>query len=156
METTSRVLHPWFVTGFSEGQATYTFSRSGAGLNLFFAIKLTAADRPLLEDLRAYFGVGRLYDVKAAPPRGPRQGYTKAACYYRVARLGDLEVIVRHFDQYPLQGARRRPFEIWRRMVQLKRDHFRRPPTEQLAALARDLSASLIRNQTAAPPLASR
>src|SRR5690348_16853163 len=108
-------LDPWYVTGFADGVGTFTYSRSGNQIALYFAIKLTRADEPLLEQLREFFGVGRLYQVKA----------TKSAALYRVTRHDELHRVTDHFDRYPLHGEKRLGYAVWREMVTLKRD-FRR------------------------------
>ena len=147
-ETFSRgtVLNPWYVTGFVDGEGAFTFSRSGRQLALYFAIKLTGAERELLERIREFFGgIGSIYDVGAREAPTPRSGYTKAAVYYRVCRREDLERVVEHFDRYPLRGTKRASYAIWRQMVLLKRS-FRKPPREELEQLAAQLSAASPRN----------
>jgi hypothetical protein len=139
-------LDPWYVTGFVEGEGAFTFSRNGRQMALYFAIKLTGADRAILDTIREFFGgIGNIYDVvpRAAPT--PSSGYTKAAAYYRVCRREDLDRVVEHFDRYPLRGTKAASYAIWRQMVVLKRD-FRKPPREELAQLSAQLSAASPRN----------
>jgi hypothetical protein len=137
-ETFSRgtSLDPWYVTGFVEGEGAFTFSRSGRQMALYFAIKLTGADGPILEAIQGFFG-----------GIGASSGYTKTAAYYRVCRRGDLDRIVEHFDMYPLRGVKASAYAIWREMVILKRA-FRKPVREELDALAARLSAASPRNGT--------
>jgi hypothetical protein len=123
------------VTGFVEGEGVFTFSRSGQQLGLYFAVKLPAEDRPLLEQLQQYFAGGSIYEVGA-----------RAGLYFRISRRQELDRVIDHFDQYPLRGWKASSFAIWREMVLLKRDSFRKPPREQLDALAVQLSASSSRN----------
>jgi LAGLIDADG endonuclease len=149
-ETFSRgtSLDPWYVTGFVEGEGAFTFSRSGRQMALYFAIKLTGADGPILEAIQGFFGgIGAIYRVapRAAPTAS--SGYTKTAAYYRVCRRGDLDRIVEHFDMYPLRGVKASAYAIWREMVILKRA-FRKPVREELDALAARLSAASPRNGT--------
>lgn len=129
MGTFSReTLDPWYVTGFVETAGSFTYSRSGRQINLYFALKLNAADEPLLESLRGFFAdAGRIY----------RTGGEGA--YFRVTRQKDLEKIVAHLEAYPMKTARAQAYQVWREMVILKRS-FRKPPREQLEALARQLS----------------
>lgn len=147
METFSReTLDPQYVTGFADGEGTFTYSRSGRQMALYFAIKLTAADEPTLLQVQDYFGgIGRIYDVKARAPR-PGSGATKSAKYYRVSHRDELVVIVDHFDRYPLRTKKREGYEIWRTMVLLKRK-FRDPDRELLDNLAAKLSSLSVRNQ---------
>jgi hypothetical protein len=119
---------PHWVTGFSDAQASFTYSRSGKQLALYFAIKLPPNDRELLEDLQDFFGgVGRIYEV------GSR------SLYFRVSRRVDLARVVEHFDEYPLRSSKRTAYELWRQMV-IAKQRFRRPERERLDDLAERLS----------------
>ena len=128
MDTFSReTLAPEYVTGLVEGAGSFTFSRSSKQLALYFGLKLQLADRPLLADLQAFFGVGRIYE-------------TGANAYYRVTRHQDLPRVVAHFERYPLRSRKQAAFELWKQMVEAKQS-FRRPDREQLEQLAADLRA---------------
>jgi hypothetical protein len=143
---------PWYVTGFCEGEASFTFSRQGAHLALYFAVKLTGSDRPLLETLQAFFGgAGKIYAVKARAGATPRSGLTKKAAYFRVCRRDELPVILAHFDAYPLYGEKAASYRVWRQMVLLKQA-FRRSKVEELNALAVQLSQASTGNQAAVAP----
>ena len=133
------------MTGFSDGEGSFTYSRSGKQIALYFAIKLSSIDHPLLEDIRAFFGVGKIYNVK---PRASttRSGATKPASYYRVTHRADLQRVVEHFDQYPLRTSKQRVYEIWRVMVQMKLQ-FRQTDREAMNVLAERLSSCVERNQ---------
>jgi hypothetical protein len=135
-------LDPWYVTGFVEREGAFTFSRNGRQMALYFAIKLPAVDRPILEAIQAHFGgSGAIYQVAPRAAPTPSSGHTKAASYYRVTRQRDLEQVLDHFDRYPLQGTKAASYAIWREMVILKRA-FRNPPREELDDLASRLSAA--------------
>ena len=112
-------LHPEYVTGFCEGHGTFTYSRSGRQLAVYFGIRGEG-----LDEIAAFFGVGKIYGGN----------------YYRVTHRDDLAVIVRHFDEHPLRTKKRAAFEIWRQMVAAKRA-FRATDREQLDRLASELSA---------------
>jgi len=142
VETFSRgTLDPHYVTGFTDGEGTFTYSRSGQQLALYFAIKLTALDEPILQEIQTYFGgAGRIYDVKARAPS------TKSAKYFRISHRDELPVVLDHFDRYPLRTNKREGYEVWRLMVLLKRK-FRNPDREMLDQLAMQLSALSPRNQ---------
>lgn len=147
METFSRgTLDPHYVTGFTDGEGAFTYSRSGSQLALYYALKLTTTDEPILREIQTFFGgIGKIYDVKARAPRAD-SGATKSAKYYRVSHREELAVIVDHFDRYPLRTGKRASYEIWRLMVLLKRN-FRQPDREMLDQLAAQLSARSPRNQ---------
>ena len=143
---TAPKIDPWYVTGFAEGEGSFTFSRAGNHMALYFAIKLTAKDESILVAIREFLdGVGCIYPVKAKEPKA-RAGYTKSARYFRVTNIADLERIVQHFDQYPLCGLKAQSYLIWRKMVMLKRE-FRKVPIEKLEILAQKLSLLSPRNQ---------
>lgn len=134
-------LDPWYVTGLAEGEGTFTFSRSGNHLALYFAVKLIRADDALLLSLRDFFGgAGSIYRVRPRRPT-PGAGFTKAATYYRVCRRDDLRRIVEHFDTYPLHGAKATSYRIWRLMVLLKRE-FPRTCRDRVEGFAKRLSAA--------------
>ncbi len=147
VDTFSReTLDPHYVTGFTDGEGTFTYSRSGKQMALYYAIKLTAVDEPILVDIQNYFGgIGKIYDVKARIPQGSG-GATKSAKYYRVCHRDELIVVVDHFDRYPLRTTKREGYEVWRTMVMLKRK-FRQPDRDQLDTLAARLSSLSVRNQ---------
>jgi hypothetical protein len=111
------------VTGFSDAVASFTYSRSGKQLALYFAVK---ADPELLEQLQEFFGgIGRIYS---------------AARYFRVSRRDELTRVVSHFDDYPLRSRKQKVFSIWRQMVIAKQE-FRRPDRKLLATLADQISS---------------
>jgi LAGLIDADG DNA endonuclease family protein len=118
---------PHYVTGLAEGQGSFTYSRSGRQLAVYFALKLDAEDRVILEQLQDFFeGAGTIYD-------------SGAKAYYRVTHREDLKAIVAHFDQFPLQTKKARSYGIWRSMV-LAKQAFRTPDRELLENLAMALS----------------
>ncbi len=120
---------PWYVTGFTEGAGSFTFSRSGRQLLLVFAVRLPESNRPLLERLQRYFRAGRIYDA------GP-------GCLFRVNRPRELLRVVEHFDRYPLQGDKRAAYRIWREMVFLRATHHGSRPPKTLLDLAARLSST--------------
>jgi len=127
---TSSSLSPWYVTGLMEGEGAFTYGRNGSRVALYFGIKLTEANRSILESLREFFGgIGKIYPVRASG-------------YFRVCRIEELRRIVDHFDRYPLRGAKRGSFLVWREMVLLKLASFGDPPWDLLDCLARKLSAA--------------
>jgi len=160
METVPREteLSPWFVTGLIEGLGTFTFSRRfGDRLDLYFAIKVPGRDRHLLEGVQAFLSVGRIYDVKPARKEkrvadtpSPSEGahseslappdVTASRIYYRVHRKHELEAIVAHLDRYPLQGAKKELYRLWREIATRVSRPFRQINWSEVMDLARELS----------------
>ena len=126
-------LEPWYVTGLADASGSFTFNRTARGSNmtLVFSIKVGARDRALLEELQSFFGVGKVYDVRMA-----------GASLFKVTRSDALLAIVDHFEAFPLKSSSGAAFEIWREMVRLKAESFRRPPMEKLDELAESLASA--------------
>ena len=132
-----QILHPWYVTGFAEGSASFTYSRSGGVLALYFGIKVSVKDLAILQGLQAFFGgIGRIYNIRDSTELLVK---AKDFAYFRVNRARDLALLGAHFDRYPLTGAKAQQYQVWREMVRLKQ-RFRRPDVDQLTALASRLS----------------
>ena len=135
------MLSPWYITGFCDGEAAFTFSRSNGSFGLYFSIKQREDNRQIIEDIYQYFNqVGNLYRGKGAPPT-KNSGFTKRYIYYRVNKIQELRVIIDHFDKYPLQSKKKfEAYNLWREMVLHKIENFRDIDYEKLRSLAEKLS----------------
>lgn len=120
-----------FITGYSEASASYTYSRVGERYNIYFAIKFSWKDEYLAVAFMDFFGVGKLY------PLYGRGGELKSF-YYRVNKLDDLNVIVAHYDNYPLLGEKKERYLKWREMYLIKRGII---DGVDIGEVARELSA---------------
>jgi hypothetical protein len=93
-----RKLHPYYVSGFADGESNFTIvirknrlSKTGWSVEPRFSIGLHEKDRDQLDLIKAYFVVGNI--TKAG----------KDSIKYRVSNVKDLtNVIIPHFDKYPL------------------------------------------------------
>ena len=132
------ILNPWYVTGFCDGESTFTYSRSGNNLGLYFAIKLNSDDRDLLYKIKDFFGVGKMYVGRPVPPR-KYSGHTRTYFYYRVSRIKELSRVIEHFTKYPLVGKKAKSFAVWQEMVNVKKA-YRKPNRQELDVLATKLS----------------
>ena len=140
------MLTPWYVTGFCDGEAAFTYNRTGSrNINPCLSIKVRDDDRGLLVYLKEFFGVGSIYLVKPRQP-GKRSGATKAAAFYRVIKSADLLKIIKHFDEYPLSTKKAMSYNVWRDMVLAKNKRFRRPDFIKLEELATKLSSINTKN----------
>lgn len=137
------MLTPWYVTGFCDGEAAFTYSRSGGTFGLYFGIKQREDNRQIVEDIREYFNfVGHIYNHKEAMPNKKNSGFSKPSAYYRVTRIGELKEIIDHFDKYPLQSQKKREaYNVWRQMVIHKLENYRDIDYDELRALAERLSS---------------
>jgi len=135
-------LEPWYVTGFCDGEAAFTYSRNGGTFAIYFGVKQKEDSKQIIDDIWGYFGyVGNIYRDKGALPR-KNSGFTKPSVYYRVTKIDELKIIVDHFDKYPIQSDKKRSaYNIWRDMVMHKLTHYRSSDYDILRKLAAELSS---------------
>ena len=95
--TSAFKLNPWFVTGFSDAEGSFsiliqrnTKYLTGYRVKAIFAIGLHKKDLNLLEGIKGFFGVGKIHV------------HGKDSLQYRVESVKDLQVIISHFDNYSL------------------------------------------------------
>lgn len=107
------ILHPYYVTGFSDGEGCFFINvrprpnrNKGYAIELLFKISLSSKDKLLLEKIKDFFGVGRLLD----------QG---SSVSYNVRSLDDLQVVVNHFDKYPLISNKYSDYILFRQVFEL-------------------------------------
>ncbi len=126
VETVSRetTLDPWYVTGLIDGVGSFTYSRSGKQLAVYFAVKVSGSSA-VLDELQAFFAGGVIYA-------------SGRSSYFRIQRRTDLPAVLDHFDRYPLR-TKREVYEVWREMVVAKQA-FRKPDRDRLESLASELS----------------
>lgn len=110
-------LHPQYVTGFSDAESTFylnvtkiSTNKTGLHLKPGFKIELYIRDVLILKSIHSFFGVGNL-----------RSLYTKnrnPVAIYCVESINDLaNVIIPHFDKYPLLSKKRVDFELLKKIV---------------------------------------
>jgi len=142
------MLTPWYVTGFCDGEAAFTYSRAGGSFNIYFLIKQSQDNRQIVEDIQEFFGyVGTIYH-EVPNPSFDKRGLTKPSAHYRVNRIGELKTITDHFDKYPLQSKKKNAaYLVWRQMVLYKLDHYRHIDYETLREMAVRLSSLNIQSR---------
>lgn len=94
-------LDPWWITGFSDGEASFSISISSPvsnngnwSIKPTFAIHLHKKDIKILELIQFYFnGIGNI-------------GISQNSAIYRVRNIEDLLIIKSHFMKYPLQTSK--------------------------------------------------
>ncbi len=108
-------INPYYVTGFADGESCFLInilarsdSKIGYLISLTFKIKLHTKDRALLENIRNYFDKkGRIYIRK--------DGYID----YIVSSIKDLEVIINHFEKYPLITHKFSDYALFKQVFEL-------------------------------------
>jgi LAGLIDADG endonuclease len=105
----SKQLNPWFVTGFADAESSFNIliqprsdSKTKWRVKAIFAIGLHKKDIVILENIKSWFGVGRLYS-------------SGTKVYYRVESFKDLQVIIDHFDKYTLVTAKKLDYDLFRK-----------------------------------------
>lgn len=136
-------LNPWYITGFCDGEAAFTYSRStGASFGVYFSLHQREDNRQIIDDIREYFNyIGNIYWQKESAPT-KNSGTTKPSVFFRVTRVDELVIIIDHFDRYPLQSIKKQEaYKVWREMVMHKLENFRNTDYDTLRALAAKLSS---------------
>ena len=135
------MLTPWYVTGFCDGEAVFTYSKTGGTVGLYFSIKQQESNRQIIEEIYSYFNyAGNIYEDKGSGTgNSKRRG---RAAYYRVTKVDELKTIIGHFDKFPLQSARKqKAYLAWRNMVLYKLENYRQIDYAKLRGLAEKLSS---------------
>lgn len=102
-------LDPWFVTGFTDGEGSFSISitpnntsKVGYSVKIFFLINLHSKDLILLKSIESFFGLGSIYI---------RPGNVVT---YMVQSKDELEIIIKHFDKYPLISSKFADFLLFK------------------------------------------
>jgi hypothetical protein len=114
-------LHPWFITGFTDGEGSFFISitknnnlKLGWRVQTGFAIELHEKDMVLLEKIKAFFNGVRDISI-------PREGIVR----YRVRSLKELQIIINHFDNYPLISQKKADYDLLKQVYFMlnKKEH---------------------------------
>lgn len=107
-------LNPDYITGFVDGEGCFTISifkdarrLTGWEVKAIFSISLHNRDIKLLEAIQRTFNVGKIYK------HGPD------SVQYRVSSLRNLQVIVEHFDKYPLITQKHADYVLFKKAISL-------------------------------------
>lgn len=119
-------LNPYWISGFVTGEGSFTFftkkrnSASGKivkDYTLVFEISQRTQDLQLLNLIASYFKVGKVYTE------------TRGISKYRLRSKNNiLNIIIPHFNNYPLEGYKVIQFSLWIKIVKILNDQTR---TEQ-------------------------
>jgi len=110
-------LNPWFATGFCDAESCFSISirpnskmKTNWRVSPSFLIKLHIKDITILEKIRHTFGVGTIR----------KSGVDMVV--FAVESIKDLQVIVNHFDNYPLLTAKSIDFSIFKQCFEIIKD----------------------------------
>ena len=136
------LLNPNFVTGFIDAEGCFMIkiwknpkSKIGWTVQAEVSIGLHQKDRYTLELIKFYFGgLGDIY----------KQG--KDSVRYRVSSLQDLiNVIIPHFDKYPLNTQKKADFILWKKVIELmkNKEHLTQEGLWQIVAIRASINLGL-------------
>jgi hypothetical protein len=110
-------LNPYYVTGFTDGEGCYFIGihsdsnyKTGYRVKASFQIGLHEKDLALLEQIQSFFGVGKITKLGAE------------SVQFRVTALEDLNVIVNHFDHYPLLTRKQSDYLLFKEVINLMKE----------------------------------
>ena len=118
--TSNNNLNPNFVSGFIDAEGCFHISmtqnsklKMGVAVRAIFQISLHKKDLVLLERIRDFFGVGTV------------SMRSDDAAVYTVSSLEDLQIILKHFENYPLILDKWADLELFKqaRILMLKQEH---------------------------------
>lgn len=114
-----------YVSGLVDGEGSFMVSfverRGRWNFNPKFGITLRIDDGAILKWVKSYFDCGRYSEtVVAGSVQSPRASLVVADLYSLMSK------VLPHFDTYPLRAKKRHDYAIWKEMVLLQADNFRR------------------------------
>ena len=102
-------LNPFYVTGFVDGEGSFILTiirdnkyKSGWRVACRFVISLHKKDIMLLNNIKEFFGTGSVFHM------------SKDSAQYRVESLAGLDIIINHFDKYPLITKKQADYKLFK------------------------------------------
>lgn len=142
-------LNPQYVTGFSDGEACFHLAigknpkyKIGYYVNPGFSIALHKKDEDLLRNIQNFFGgIGNL-KVKSN------------IVQYRIFSLKDLDIILNHFDNYPLITKKHVDYILFKETINLikNKEHLTIEGFNKIIALRSSMNLGLPENLKEAFP----
>jgi len=103
-------MNPWFLTGFSDAEGSFsilvqhnTQYKTNWRIKAIFAIGLHKKDTVILERIQLMLGVGKIHK------------HGKDSIQFRVDSIRELQIILDHFDQYPLMSAKIADYSLFKK-----------------------------------------
>ena len=106
--------NPWFLTGFSEAESSFSILiqpnlkyKTKWRVKAVFAIGLHKKDIYLLKIIQACWGVGKITK------------HSKDSFQFRVESFKELQIIIKHFEQYPLISVKVIDYILFKKALDL-------------------------------------
>ena len=107
-------LHPDYITGFTDGEGCFTVSvykdsrmLTSWQVKPIFSIALHKKDIAILEAIQRTWKVGKIYK------------HGEDSVQYRVSSLKDLEVVLNHFELYPLITKKQADYILFKKVIKI-------------------------------------
>jgi len=135
----SENLNPWFLTGFSDGESNFTVRivksnsvKVGWVVQPVFQIGLHKKDLNLLKKIQSFWGVGEIY-------------HKEESSNYMVQSLRGLNVIVNHFERYPLLTKKCEDLKLFAQIMTLinKKEHLTLSGLHEIISLKASMNLGL-------------
>lgn len=129
-----------WISGFDDGEGSFMVRvfkdprmKQGWRVSVLFSITLRKKDRALLELVQSYFEIGKIYN----------NGLTKIE--YKVTSMKGLELLIRHFDRYPLITHKLADFLLWRKVISMMhlKEHLTREGLQSIVNIRASINLGL-------------
>lgn len=124
-------LPPWFVTGLVDGEGSWSIAITkdtkrtiGHVVSFSFVIALHSKDLNLLKAISDYFkeisiAFAQKTSGSCQTSIGAIYKHSENMSRYKVSSIKELQVIISHFDMFPLQTQKRSDFELFKRAISI-------------------------------------
>lgn len=136
-------LNPWFLTGFSDAEGSFsiliqTNSKYATGWRIkpVFTIGLHKKDLDLLKNLQSYLGIGKIHI------------HGKDSIQFRVDSLKDLQILINHFENFPLVTAKLADYILFKKAfdIILLKEHLSQQGLLKIVGIKASLNLGLNKN----------
>ncbi len=133
-------VNPWFITGFSDAESSFIISiykdeknKLKWRVSPYFSIHIHIKDLPLLELIQNTLGVGKV------------RKDSKSTAMFKVSNMEELQVIIDHFEKYPLISAKYPDYLLFKQCYNLirQKEHLTQAGLEKILALKYNLNKGL-------------
>lgn len=131
---TNSKLHPWFITGYSDGESSFSIrvrtspsSRFGFNISIVYSIgaEVNPVNKNLLEQVKEYFtGAGSI-------------SKSGNMYYYEITSLKSLINVRKHFEEFPLQTTKFVHFKLWCKVMDIleNKEQLTKPGFDRILSL---------------------
>jgi len=108
-------LNPFWVTGFSDGESTFSVKfkkRSNLTWQVLpvFQIGLNIKDKDIIYKIKSFFNETGIVSFD----------YKNSKVYYTINKISDLSsIVISHFEAYPLQSDKKIDFDLWVEIIRI-------------------------------------